>query len=138
MHFLVTGHTGFKGAYLVKLLLKRGHKVSGFALDPEEDSIFANAELGSSMEFDFRGDIRNLDLIKDAVAKANPDIIIHLAAQSLVLKSFVNPMETFEVNVKGTLNILEASSSSHNLKGTLIVTTDKVYKNEFKKCLHCY
>ncbi len=133
MHFLVTGHTGFKGAYLVKLLLKRGHKVSGFALDPEEDSIFANAELGSLMEFDFRGDIRNLDLIKDAVAKASPDIIIHLAAQSLVLKSFTNPMETFEVNVKGTLNILEASSSSHNLKGTLIVTTDKVYKNELKK-----
>jgi len=133
MHFLVTGHTGFKGSYLVKLLLKRGHKVSGYALDPDADSIFAHAELNSYMEFDFRGDIRELNTLKNAVAISNPDFIIHLAAQSLVLKSYRHPLETFEVNVNGTLNVLAASATSNNLKGLLIVTTDKVYKNQLKK-----
>ena len=133
MHFLVTGHTGFKGAYLVKLLLSRGHKVSGFALDPVADSIFSQANLNSFMEFDFRGDIRELDTLKNAVATSSPDFIIHLAAQSLVLKSYRSPMETFEVNVNGTLNTLEASAASKNLKGLLIITTDKVYRNQLKK-----
>jgi CDP-glucose 4,6-dehydratase len=132
MHFLVTGHTGFKGSYLLKLLLKRGHKVSGFSLDPEKDSIFALGDLESQLEFDFRGDIREFDTLKNAVEVSSPDFIIHLAAQSLVMKSYRYPLETFEVNVNGTLNVLAAAEVAKNLKGVLIVTTDKVYKNQLK------
>lgn len=132
MHFLVTGHTGFKGSYLIKLLLKRGHKVSGFALEPEKDSIFAQGDLESQLEFDFRGDIREFHTLKNAFEVSSPDFIIHLAAQSLVLKSYRYPRETFEVNVNGTINVLEAAEVIKNLKGILIVTTDKVYKNQMK------
>ena len=129
MHFLVTGHTGFKGAWLIVLLKSLGHEVSGLALDPEKKSLFNMGELSKLLEYDYRQDIRDLVPLQTAVLNCNPDVIIHLAAQSLVLTSYEKPFETFETNVNGTLNILEAARCAKNLKALLVVTTDKVYKN---------
>lgn len=129
MHFLVTGHTGFKGAWLTVLLKQRGHEVSGVSLIPPEDSLFTQANLVEFMKFDVRCDIRDSEKLQVEFEKINPDIVLHLAAQSLVRKSYQNPMETFETNVIGTLNVLSASQTLRNIKAQVIVTTDKVYKN---------
>jgi CDP-glucose 4,6-dehydratase len=129
MHFLITGHSGFKGAWLALMLRELGHDVSGYSLDPLENSLFAQAELSSYFKHDFRGDIRNLANLKEKFVLANPDVIIHLAAQPLVRESYINPLETFDINVMGTLNVLEASKAAPELKAALIITTDKVYKN---------
>lgn len=129
MHFLVTGHTGFKGAWLVHLLHSRGHSISGISLDPEAGSLFEINETSRLMKHDIRCDIRNYDLIKNHFLRINPDVVIHLAAQALVKESYKNPLDTFQTNVNGTLNILRASQDLKNLKAQLIVTTDKVYKN---------
>jgi CDP-glucose 4,6-dehydratase len=129
MHYLITGHTGFKGAWLSLMLEMQGHTVSGISLDPLEKSLFNQADLHTLFEHDFRIDIRNRAAIKEAVEKINPDVLIHLAAQPLVRESYRIPVETFDINVLGTLNVLEATREIKNLKATLIVTTDKVYKN---------
>ena len=129
MHYLITGHTGFKGAWLALMLRELGQEVSGYSLDPLENSLFAQANLSSHFKHDFRGDIRDLPNLKDKFAVANPDVLIHLAAQPLVRESYVKPLETFDINVMGTLNVLEASKTAKALKAALIITTDKVYKN---------
>lgn len=129
MHYLVTGHTGFKGSWLVLFLKALGHKVSGIALTPEKESLFNQAELKGLMEHDFRIDIRDKSSLASKIRLIDPDVIIHLAAQPLVRFSYLHPIETFEVNVLGTLNLLEATQGLANLKATLIITTDKVYKN---------
>ena len=129
MHYLITGHTGFKGAWLALMLRELGHEVSGYSLDPLENSLFVQADLSSRFKHDFRGDIRDLPSLKDKFAVANPDVLIHLAAQPLVRESYVKPLETFDINVMGTLNVLEASKTASALKAELIITTDKVYKN---------
>lgn len=129
MHFLITGHTGFKGSWLALMLEMKGHSVSGIALDPLGKSLFNQANLSSIFRHDIRLDIRNQIEIKQAVELINPEVIIHLAAQPLVRDSYRIPVETFEVNVVGTLNILEATRELKNLRACLIVTTDKVYKN---------
>ena len=129
MHYLVTGHTGFKGSWLSLMLQMQGHTVSGISLDPLEKSLFNQAGLNSVFEKDLRIDIRDARLLAQAVRQLDPEVIIHLAAQPLVRESYIDPMCTFETNVLGTLNLLEATRELSSLKATLIITTDKVYKN---------
>jgi len=129
MNYLITGHTGFKGSWLAVMLAMKGHSVSGISLDPKERSLFVDANLGSIFKHDIRLDIRNRTAIKLALEKIKPDVIVHFAAQPLVRESYKTPIETFETNVLGTLNVLEATRNLTNLKAGLIVTTDKVYKN---------
>jgi CDP-glucose 4,6-dehydratase len=129
MHFLITGHTGFKGAWLSLILQQRGHVVSGISLPPESRSLFEQAKVGKYLEDDIHCDIRDLTKLTTSFKKINPDVVIHLAAQALVRESYRNPIVTFETNVIGTLNVLQASQQISQLKAQLIVTTDKVYKN---------
>jgi len=129
MHFLITGHTGFKGAWLSLILLERGHLVSGISLQPEVGSLFERAEIGKFLENDIRCDIRESAKLQSQFKEVNPDVVIHLAAQALVRESYKNPLNTFETNVIGTLNVLKASQQITHLRAQLIITTDKVYKN---------
>ena len=129
MHYLVTGHTGFKGSWLVMVLRSMGHTVSGIALDPESESLFNQAGVHEFLKRDSRIDIRDRVSLISGVRTINPEVIIHLAAQPLVRYSYAHPIETFESNVLGTLNLLEATKELSNLKATLVITTDKVYKN---------
>ncbi|OBI13346.1 CDP-glucose 4,6-dehydratase [Mycobacterium sp. E2497] len=129
MHYLVTGHTGFKGAWLTLLLLSRGHQVSGLALDPVEGSLFKRAQLADRLVSDFRVDIRDAEATMAAVTAAAPDVVVHMAAQSLVRESYRNPRYTYETNVMGTLSVLEAAAATPSVRAHLVVTTDKVYRN---------
>ena len=129
MHYLVTGHTGFKGTWLSSLLLAQGHKVSGISLDPEPESLFNHADIRDKFEYDFRIDIRNADALKSTVQEIQPEIVIHLAAQPLVRRSYAEPELTFETNFGGTLNVLSAITPLESLKACLIITTDKVYQD---------
>lgn len=129
MHVLLTGHTGFKGAWMTLLLRAKGHRVSGLALDPEPDSLFALAGLSEWFENDLRLDVRDAAGVAVAVSEAAPDVVIHLAAQPLVLESYRDPRTTFESNVLGTLNVLDAVRGAGSVKADLIITTDKVYQN---------
>jgi len=129
MHYLITGHTGFKGSWLTLMLQMQGHTVSGISLDPQQISLFNQANLTDLFEHDFRLDIRNSQELQLAIRKIDPEVIVHLAAQPLVRESYKDPIGTFDTNVLGTLNLLEATKDLSNLKATLIITTDKVYKN---------
>ena len=111
------------------MLQMQGHTVSGIALDPLQKSLFNQANLGEIFQHDIRLDIRNKQELTHKIAQIDPEVIVHLAAQPLVRESYKNPVETFETNVVGTLNVLEATRSLKNLKASLIITTDKVYKN---------
>ena len=129
MHYLITGHTGFKGSWLSLMLQMQGNEVSGISLNPPQKSLFVQEELDGTFKYDFRIDIRNKEELTKAIHTINPDIIVHLAAQPLVRESYKYPVETFETNVIGTLNVLEATKNLTNLQAALIITTDKVYKN---------
>jgi CDP-glucose 4,6-dehydratase len=129
MHILITGHTGFKGSWLALMLEMQGHVVSGISLNPSEKSLFNQANISSIFRHDLRVDIRDAIAIKKAVEGIDPEVIIHLAAQPLVKKSYESPVETFDTNVIGTLNVLEATRGLKDLKAAQIITTDKVYKN---------
>jgi CDP-glucose 4,6-dehydratase len=129
MHYLITGHTGFKGSWLALILEMLGHTVSGIALDPPSKSLFKQSNLSSIFTNDIRLDIRDGEVIKKSIKAINPDVIVHLAAQPLVRESYSATVKTFEINVLGTLNVLEAMKELQNLKAALIITTDKVYKN---------
>lgn len=129
MRFFITGHTGFKGSWLSALLTELGHKVAGYSLDPISRGLFSQVDLGSKIEFDFRGDIRDKKSLENAVLRSNPDVVIHLAAQSLVRPSYLHPFETFEVNSQGTLNVLEVVQRAAPNAFLLAITTDKVYQN---------
>jgi len=129
MRYLITGHTGFKGSWLSVILRMQGHTVSGIALDPPVNSIFHRAELSSLFKHDYRIDIRDERKISKAIIDVDPEVIIHLAAQPLVRESYLDPVGTFTTNVVGTLNVLESAKNLLDLKASLIVTTDKVYKN---------
>lgn len=129
MHFLITGHTGFKGAWLSMLLHARGHNISGISLQPETNSLFIQANVQQFLERDIRCNINESSRLISYFNETKPDVVIHLAAQALVRESYKNPITTFETNVMGTLNVMKASQQLRDLKAQLIVTTDKVYKN---------
>lgn len=127
-HVLITGHTGFKGAWLAVLMTRMGYAVSGLALDPEEPSLFSLAGIGDLCTQDFRCDIRDATRLQRIFQDAQPDVLVHLAAQPLVRRSFAEPCETVTTNVVGTMNVLDAASRVESLRATLIITTDKVYR----------
>ena len=125
---LLTGHTGFKGVWLSTWLERMGAVLCGFAQAPDtEPSLFR--ELGSSMESHL-GDIRDLSAFSEVCQTFQPQIVIHMAAQALVRQSYQSPVETFGVNVMGTVNVLEAIRHSESVQAVLIVTTDKCYQNQ--------
>ena len=126
----VTGHTGFKGSWLSLILSEMNSIVSGFALDPPTiPSLYEQARIRNLIYQDFRGDIRNLSLLKDSLNKVSPEIVIHMAAQPLVRKSYLDPVGTYATNVMGTVNLLEAVRSSESVEAVVVVTTDKCYEN---------
>ena len=129
MKFFITGHTGFKGAWLSAMLSESGHELYGLSLDPEPGSLFDRAGLGSMFAQDLRGDIRDAELTKRAIFEAQPDAVIHLAAQPLVRDSYARPRWTMETNVMGSLSVLEGVSDTASVRGLVMVTTDKVYRN---------
>jgi CDP-glucose 4,6-dehydratase len=129
VRYFITGHTGFKGSWLTLWLTSQGHEVYGLSLDPEPGSLFELAEVSEVCARDQRRDIRDPETVKAAVSWAEPEVVVHLAAQPLVLDSYRRPRWTFETNVMGTLNVLEAVGLQQNVKGLLVVTTDKVYRN---------
>ena len=129
MHYLVTGHTGFKGAWLTLLLLEQGHTVSGLALDPATGSVFERARVSELLRDDLRVDIRDAAATADALQKLAPDVVLHLAAQPLVRESYRDPVGTWETNTIGTLNVLRAVEQTSSVKAQVIITTDKVYRN---------
>ncbi len=124
----VTGHTGFKGSWMCKVLANAGAKVTGFSLRPEKESLFEIANIGNDVKTVF-GDIRSFEELKAAFDEVQPEIVIHLAAQPIVRESYKNPRYTYETNVMGTLNLLECIRLSNSVKSFLNVTTDKVYEN---------
>lgn len=127
---LITGHTGFKGSWLAIWLHSLGAEVIGIALDPatERDN-FVLSGIGSKIKADLRGDIRDGQLLKDVFAQYQPEIVFHLAAQPLVRLSYEIPVETYEVNVMGTINVLEAIRVTESVKAGVMITTDKCYEN---------
>ncbi len=129
MHYLVTGHTGFKGSWLALWLSLRGHTVSGIALDPLPGGMFDRARIDTVLTEDHRIDIRDSGAFTAAVKSIAPDVVFHLAAQPLVRESYARPRATFETNVMGTLNLLEAVSATPSVKAQIVITTDKVYRN---------
>ncbi len=129
MHYLITGHTGFKGTWLSLLLAQRGHTISGISLNPEKGALFTRVNAAEHFENDIRCDIRESKNLETHFKDVNPDVVIHLAAQALVRASYKNPIDTFETNAIGTVNVLNASQQINNLQAQLIITTDKVYKN---------
>lgn len=129
MRFLVTGHTGFKGAWLSLLLAGRGHEVVGLSLDPVPGALYERARVGELLAQDLRVDIRDAAAVTTAVAGARADVVLHLAAQPLVRESYRDQRFTYETNVLGTFNILEAVSAAATARAQVVVTTDKVYRN---------
>jgi len=125
----LTGHTGFKGTWLCRILVNSGAILTGYSLEaPTNPSLFEMAGLEGKMT-SVIGDIRDLDKLKAAFEEADPEIVLHLAAQPLVRDSYKDPRYTYETNVMGTVNILECVRNSGSVKSFLNVTTDKVYKN---------
>lgn len=129
MRYLITGHTGFKGTWLSLLLLSRGHEVIGLSLEAEHNSLFNSVKLIDRLNGHFIADVRNQAQVSTIIDQANAEVIIHMAAQPLVRESYLEPRKTFETNVFGTLNVLEAAQLAGNTKACLIITTDKVYRN---------
>ncbi|KAA5542303.1 CDP-glucose 4,6-dehydratase [Roseiconus nitratireducens] len=126
---LVTGHTGFKGSWLVSWLLHRRAEVMGFALDPPTNpSLYAQLGLASKIEQRI-ADIRHRREICECLVRWQPEIIFHLAAQPLVRKSYDEPIETFDVNVMGTLQLLDAIRTLNRTCVVVVVTSDKCYRN---------
>lgn len=127
---LVTGHTGFKGSWLSIWLHELGAEVIGVALDPQtERDNYVLSGIGQHIEHDLRGDIRNAKFMKEVFGKYQPEIVFHLAAQPLVRLSYEKPSETFETNVQGTINVMEAMRSCESTHTGVMITTDKCYEN---------
>lgn len=126
----LTGHTGFKGAWMALWLNKMGAKVAGFALEADQESLFNLAEVEKILEKSIIGDIRNAEAVEKAVKEFQPEIILHMAAQPLVRDSYYDPRKTYETNVIGTLNVFEAARKAGSVKAVLSVTTDKCYENK--------
>ncbi|MBR3869520.1 MAG: CDP-glucose 4,6-dehydratase [Clostridia bacterium] len=126
---LLTGHTGFKGSWLSKILVMAGADVTGYSLEPPTNpNLFSVAGLDGKMK-SVIGDIRDYDHLKAVFDEVQPEIVFHLAAQPIVITSYEQPKYTYETNVMGTVNILECVRLTPSVKSVLNVTTDKVYKN---------
>ena len=126
----LTGHTGFKGGWLSMWLTKLGAKVFGYALEPPTNPcLFNEARIAARFEASTFADIRDLPRLTESLRAAKPSVVIHLAAQPLVKKSYIDPVETFSSNVMGTVHLLEAVRNADSVEGVLVVTTDKCYEN---------
>lgn len=126
---LITGHTGFKGAWLSLWLQAMGAEVSGIAPgSPTDPSLYAAAETGSEM-VEYAIDVRDGEAVRGAFAEARPEIVMHLAAQPMVRRSYLQPALTYEINVMGTVNVLEAVRATDNVRSVVVVTSDKCYDN---------
>lgn len=126
----LTGHTGFKGTWLSRILILAGAEVTGYSLEPPTNpSIFEQTKTSSQMK-SIIGDIRDGAKLKAAMVEATPDIVLHLAAQPIVRTSYKDPVGTYEANVMGTVNVLEAVRATPSVKSFVNITTDKVYKNK--------
>jgi CDP-glucose 4,6-dehydratase len=127
---LVTGHTGFKGAWLSLWLAELGAEVAGFSAGvPTDPSLFALARVGELVAH-HEGDVRDAAAVADVVSATRPDVVLHLAAQPMVRRSFAAPAETYAINVMGTVNVLEAVRTAPTPPGvTIVVTSDKCYEN---------
>jgi len=125
----VTGHTGFKGSWLAQWLLLLGAEVTGYSIGvPTQPSLYEPLGLSGQIQ-DMRGDVRRNQDIQTAMDKAAPEVVIHMAAQALVLPSYADPVMTFETNVMGTANVLEAARHCPSVRSIVVVTTDKCYAN---------
>ena len=118
------------------LLARRGHQVSGFSLDPTTESLFVRAGVGQFLTHDIRGDIRNFDNIVSAARKVSPDFLIHFAAQALVRGGYRSRLSTYETNVLGTWNVLNAVEQVETVQGQIVATTDKVYRPKSGNVFH--
>ena len=126
---LVTGHTGFKGSWLCRILALAGARVTGYSLEPPTDpSLFEIAGLEDRMD-SVIGDIRNLKGLRDVFERVRPEVVFHLAAQPIVRDSYKDPVYTYETNVMGTVNVMECVRLTDSVRSFLNVTTDKVYEN---------
>ena len=135
---LVTGHTGFKGAWMTQVLLMAGANVTGYALEsPTNPSLYEQLgfndgryknSCGGTLN-SIIGDIRDIDSLQKAFDEAQPEIVIHMAAQPIVRQSYIDPVGTYETNVIGTVNVLECCRKTVSVKSIVNVTTDKVYRN---------
>ena len=126
---LITGHTGFKGTWMTLLLQQLGIPIVGYSLKPEKDSLYERAKLKGQIPEKF-ADIRDYTKLKKFLFKHQPSAVIHMAAQPLVLESYKIPRKTFDVNIMGTTNLLDASFELSSVKIVLVVTSDKVYRND--------
>ena len=124
----ITGHTGFKGSWLSLLLNHLGIEHFGYSLEAEEDSLYNRANL-ERVSRGVVGDIRDLENLSKVIKDVTPSVIIHLAAQPLVLKSYQDPLETFQTNCMGTANVLKTAFETPSVEIVLVITTDKVYRN---------
>ena len=135
-HVLVTGHTGFKGSWLCLALHRLGARITGIALDPPTTpNLFTLAGIQDFVE-DHRIDLCDYEAIAATVCAVEPEIIFHLAAQPIVRRAYAEPKETFDVNVGGTVNMLEAIRSCPSVRAAVMRTTDKCYEN--REWLHAY
>ena len=129
-NIFITGHTGFKGSWLSIWLNELGANVTGYSLSkPTDPSMFETLSLEKKVNTVF-GDVRNYDKLKAQVIIAKPDIVIHMAAQALVLESYNNPVDTYETNLMGTVNIMNAMREVPSIKAFINVTSDKCYENK--------
>ncbi len=131
----ITGHTGFKGAWLCLILHKFGAKIVGYSLKPKRKSLYNQLKVKKIINKSYYKNIKNYSALRKSIIKFNPDIIFHLAAQPLVIESYKKPIETFSTNIIGTANLLESIRNNLKLKvkSLIIITTDKVYDTSIKK-----
>jgi CDP-glucose 4,6-dehydratase len=126
---LVTGHTGFKGSWLSIWLQRLGAHVAGFALDPPTTpSMFVTARAGEGLA-DFRGDVRNAGSLGEVFARFDPEVVFHLAAQSIVREGYRAPVETYATNVVGTATVLDACRRASSVRAIVVASSDKCYEN---------
>lgn len=127
----LTGHTGFKGGWLSLWLTSMGARVTGYSLTPNtRPNLFDVLGIDSLVEKSHLADIRDLTTLQNAMVQANPDVVIHMAAQPLVRYSYANPVETYATNVMGTVHVLESARQTASVRATIVVTTDKCYENK--------
>jgi CDP-glucose 4,6-dehydratase len=130
-HVFLTGHTGFKGSWLSLWLSSMGARVTGYSLAPNtQPNLFQTLRIDELIDISHIEDIRELEKLQKSIIQAQPNILIHMAAQPLVRYSYANPVETYATNVMGTVNVLEAARHVKSLKATVVVTTDKCYENK--------